>query len=351
MNLSELEEYLHEEGRELLRNLLTAHLEERGVGDVGPEIMGADGMKRTHRYLRTKKIKTLFGEVETSRIGYSGRGAPSLLPLDGMLNLPSLAVSYGLQKYLVLEMIRSSFDESVKSVERWTGVRITKEQAEKIMIGSAGDFKKFYNSRSLRERNEAEALPLITLTSDGKGVVMRTEDLREATGEKAECGKRSKRDGHFMSKGNSNAKRMATVASVYEIARFAHKPEDMIREFLFTSHAGKKLRRPRPKAKRVWAGLENSGEDVISEIFEEALKRDPSNRKEWVVLVDGDPPEQPADESDEIIQMMVRGGLMQPRHSPPPDPISKKERRRLAEKLGRAPGRPLSEIIISERGQ
>ena len=65
-------------------------------------------------------------------------------------------------------------------------------------------------------------------------------------------------------------------------------------------------------------------------------------------------PEQPADESDEIIQMMVRAGLMhphRPRHSPPPDPVSKKERSRLAEKLGQAPGRPLSEIIISERDQ
>jgi len=59
-------------------------------------------------------------------------------------------------------------------------------------------------------------------------------------------------------------------------------------------------------------------------------------------------------ESDEIIQMMVRAGLMNPRrpkHASPPDPVSEEERVRLAEKLGQAPGRPLSEIIISERDQ
>jgi hypothetical protein len=35
--------------------------------------------------------------------------------------------------------------------------------------------------------------------------------------------------------------------------------------------------------------LEKSSEEVINEVFEEALQRDPSNNKEWVVLVDGDP--------------------------------------------------------------
>ncbi len=290
--LSEVEEYLKEDGRELLRQLLIAHLEERGVGDIGPSVTGADGIKRTHKRLRTKKIKTLFGEIELNRIAYSGRGAPSLFPLDGMLNLPSLAVSYGLQKHLVLEIIKNSFDESAESVERWTGVRITKEQTKKIITEAAKDFKKFYDFKSLHEKEEAEPLPLLILTSDGKGVVMRTEDLREETRKKAEDKKNdSKMSGQFiMNKKKSNTKRMATVASVYEIARFVRKPEDIIQEFFFKSDSEKKkIRRPRPKAKRVWASLENSGNEVINEIFEEALQRDPSNRKEWAVLVDGDP--------------------------------------------------------------
>ncbi|MCP4351996.1 MAG: RNA methyltransferase, partial [Desulfobacterales bacterium] len=290
--LSEVEDYLQEEGRELLRQLLIAHLDERGVGDIGPSVTGADGIKRTHKRLRTKKIKTLFGEIEINRIVYSGRGAPSLFPSDGMLNLPSLAVSYGLQKHPVLEIIKNSFDESAESVERRTGVRITREQTKKIITESAKDFKNFYDFKSLREKKEAEPLPLLILTSDGKGVVMRTEDLREETRKKAEDKKAdNKRDSHFIiNKKKSNAKRMATVASVYEIARFVRKPEDILQEFFFTSDSEKKkIRRPRPKAKRVWAGLENSGDEVINEIFEEALQRDPSNRKEWVVLVDGDP--------------------------------------------------------------
>jgi len=59
-----------------------------------------------------------------------------------------------------------------------------------------------------------------------------------------------------------------------------------------------------------------------------------------------------AEEDDPIIQLMVKAGLVRPRRLkklPPPDPVSEEERRKLAEKLGQAPGRLLSEIIISER--
>lgn len=74
--------------------------------------------------------------------------------------------------------------ESAESAERRTGVRITRKQAKKIITGSAADFRKFCEVKSPGERDEAEKLPLIVLTSDGKSVVMRTEDLREATGKK-----------------------------------------------------------------------------------------------------------------------------------------------------------------------
>jgi len=39
LDLSEAEEYLQKDGRQLLKNLLIGYLEERGVGDVGPNEM------------------------------------------------------------------------------------------------------------------------------------------------------------------------------------------------------------------------------------------------------------------------------------------------------------------------
>jgi len=185
LDLSSIENFINKDGKELLRRLLIGHLDERRYGDVGSCVIGADDVKRTHKRIRTKNIKTLFGEIEIKRIGYSNKNASSLFPLDGILNLPTtINVSYSLQRNLILEIIKSSFDEALESIERWTGVTITKEQAKKIVIESAIDFKEFYDNQ--KEKSIPNESPLLILTSDGKGVVMRHEDLREETKKRSE---------------------------------------------------------------------------------------------------------------------------------------------------------------------
>jgi hypothetical protein len=288
LELSELENHIKHDGRELMRRLLVGHLEERGVGDVGLNVTGTDGVNRTHKRIRIRTIKTIFGEIKIKRLGYSAKNTSSLFPLDAMLNLPVINVSYVLQKNLVLEVIKSSFDESVLFIKRWTGVSIPKRQAKKMIIEAAKDFEQFYEHKKVDEKQAAIRQPLIILTSDGKGVVMRHEDLREETKKRAE-NKNTNENNQFNLTNNrkSNSKRIATVASVYEIERFVRKPKDIHDEFFNKSTSKKKSKRPVPIAKRVWAGLEASGEYIISEMFEEALQRVNSDKKEWVVLVDG----------------------------------------------------------------
>ena len=64
-------------------------------------------------------------------------------------------------------------------------------------------------------------------------------------------------------------------------------------------------------------------------------------------------PDEWADEAEEIIGLLLAAGLMRqpPRRAPmPPDPVSPEERRRIAEILGKATGKPLSEIVLDDRG-
>jgi hypothetical protein len=49
LDLSGVEGYLSADGRELLRQLLLAHVTARNGGDVGPCVMGTDGIVRTHK--------------------------------------------------------------------------------------------------------------------------------------------------------------------------------------------------------------------------------------------------------------------------------------------------------------
>lgn len=287
LDLSGLEAFLARDGRILLRRLLLAHLAKRGVGDIGESVIGSDGITRSHKRLRTKTMKTLFGPITIQRLAYSTRHASSLFPLDALLNLPQVNVSYTLQKHLILEVIKGAFDEAREALTRWTGVSITKEQAQRIILDAAQDVIPFYEEQCQDEQAAAQRLPLVVLTADGKGVNMRPEALREETRKRAQQSPRQKRP-HEVGTTRLNAKRIATVASVYEVARFSRTPEDILNIFFPSDSAGTRLSRPRPKAKRLWASLALSREEVMGQIFEEASRRDPSHTKEWVVLADGD---------------------------------------------------------------
>lgn len=61
--------------------------------------------------------------------------------------------------------------------------------------------------------------------------------------------------------------------------------------------------------------------------------------------------EEPEDEATKILQTLVAAGLVTPPpHKGTVKPVSESERRELAVILGQCPGKPLSQIIIEDRG-
>jgi len=98
--------------------------------------------------------------------------------------------------------------------------------------------------------------------------------------------------------------------------------------------------------------------EVLTAVYEKGVLRplSPLNLHERQMVRIQVVPEElaPADELEEIIRSLIVAGLLSARPSrvaPPADPVSAEERRRLAEVLGSAPGKPLSEIVIEERGE
>jgi len=93
--------------------------------------------------------------------------------------------------------------------------------------------------------------------------------------------------------------------------------------------------------------------DIITAVYENGLLRplQPLDLREHQTVRLQVLPERSLDEAEELIRMMVTAGVV----TPPPghseiEPLPDEERRELADLLGGAPGRPLSEIIIEERG-
>jgi len=290
MTHGDLERLLDKEGRELIRQLLQDHVDLRGPGEVRAEVMGAREVRRPHARLRERKLETIFGTVSVSRTGYSAHDAETLFPKDAELNLPPELYSHGVQRRAADEVIKTSFDQAVASIASTSGAAVPKRQLEELAGRAAEDFDTFYDGRSADSVREAKRTgEILALSTDGKGIVMRTADLREATRKAA--AERTHKMSKRLSRGEKrNCKRMAQVAAVFTIAAFVRKPEDIVTD-LGPAPDGDDdvVVRPRPEHKRVWASIDKPPKAVIEQMFQEALARDPAGEKHWVALVDGNP--------------------------------------------------------------
>ena len=101
--------------------------------------------------------------------------------------------------------------------------------------------------------------------------------------------------------------------------------------------------------------------EIVTAVYEKGMLRplQPLNLRErqrvriQVLPEAPDVSEEPEDDTDALIQRLVAKGLMRPRpRGPiPPDPVSAEERKALADRLGRAPGKSASEMVIEDRGE
>ena len=284
MTHSELERELEKKGRELMRKLLQEHLDNRSPGRCDdPPVQGADGVVRSRVRLQQRELETVFGTVSIQRAGYGQQGVKSQHPLDAELNLPEERYSLEMRRRVAEEAAKSSFDETFESIGKNTGGHVPKRQVEELVMRAAQDFDAFYQTRQALPGEDQGAGSVLAISVDGKGVTMRTQDLREPTRKAAAA--RAHKMGTRLSKGEKkNAKRMATVAAAYTIAPFVRTAEELIDDSR-SPRPGPP--RPRPEQKRVWASLEKTPEEIIKELLQEARYRDPDDEKSWVALVDG----------------------------------------------------------------
>lgn len=281
----EVENYINQEGTELLRRLLQGHLDLRyAEEEYQTEVEGADGERRPHRRKKTqRKLETLFGEVIVTRVGYSTQQleVSALYPADGKLNLPPDKYSDGLRRRVALEASKVSFAETSQTIATTTGGAVGKRQCEEVTVKVAHDFEEFYAQRSFAQAAVSNDNHLLVVTTDGKGIVMHSEDLREATAKAAQK-LDSKRQTRLSPGQKRQRKRMATVASVYHVPRYERRPEDIIGD------QRDPPQRPAISDKRVWASVRQDALTVIASAFNEAIGRDPQQEQDWVVLVDGE---------------------------------------------------------------
>jgi hypothetical protein len=279
----EIERLVKKDGFEILRQLIQGHLDERHAAEHREPMVGRDGVMRRPLRERERRLITIFGEVEVTRELLAAPCRDSLMPLDAELNLPSTSYSFEVARRVAEEASRGSFLDVVDAIDRNTGAHVANRQAEELTKQSAADFDAFYETRTaIPPQSDVD---IIVATIDGKGIVVDPKDLRPATLKAAEKGKHKleKR----LSRGEKrNRKRMATVGAVYSVPPRPRTPEEVIQG---SAEQDSPIDTARPFGKRVWASLVKEAAEVISDVFQEAIERDPEHRHPFVVLVDGNP--------------------------------------------------------------
>jgi len=291
-----------ERGRDITRGALQLALDRQADAEVMlPGLAGADGERRGWRERGSgRAVVTTVGEVRVRRVAYRSRkkGVGDLHWRDCVLNLPGCSFSWQLQRLAVTAYRSGSCEGAVAVVERATGVRIGKRQAEEAASAAAADAGTFAGQRPAREapviaprkrkkqgkRKRAGRGPALVLSADGKGVLMRPDALRpDAARRAARAGGTGKRLGSGQKNGH---KRIAETGVVY-----CSLPPDggpRTPEEIFLRPPGEPARHPLALSRWYTCGITASRADVIALLFAEAERRDPGHEREWPALVDGD---------------------------------------------------------------
>ena len=284
-----LEEQLSSRGRQLLKLLLQDHLDLRASREQSQPapVTGADTVTRTRIETGHQRgLATVFGPVTVTRIGYRAPGADNLYPADAALNLPEEKHSHGLRQLAAIEAPRGSYDDAAAAITRATGQQIGKRQVQQLAQRAAVDFDSFYTHRQPppRDDGDGDATQVLVLSCDGKGVVMRSDALRAATAHAAATSN-PKLTTRLSPGEKRNRKRLAEVGAVYDVTPAPRTPADILPAP--GRDTPEPARAPVSTGKWLTASVTDDTAAVISQIFDEADRRDPDHARTWIALVDG----------------------------------------------------------------
>lgn len=235
-------------------------------------------------------VISLFGAVRVRRLAFYDRaGTRFEHPLDGKLGLCSDGFSMAARVRVARALLSCSYDEVLDPTFKVLPFTLARRSMQRLVVRTARDFDAFYQRDARPAPNhegDAAERALLVLSTDGKGVPMRREGLREQARKESEREDNSPHR-YALSPGKKQTrKRMAQVCAVYDIAPFPRSPEDILRE-LRPEDEPLVIERPRPTDKRLWASVRNEASQEIKSMFDEALRRDPQRKQRWVALVDG----------------------------------------------------------------
>lgn len=263
--------------------LLLVFLQQKGIGNKGKIHTDKDGIKRPYHSVKCRRYLSIFGKLGISRACYWAKGSHEIYPLDAELNLPDTEYSYLLQEWSVTLGSEESYEKTAHFLEGMLGISLWGSSIETIVQKTFVNVPKFYEERQSPEISTEKKI--LVATVDGKGVVMRKDQVKIRIRKKRRMKKTKERERRkkMIKKGGQKIgkKKMSTVIGVYTIDPQERTPAE------FLTRGKKKETSPRPCNKVIQATLQGK-ESGFQRLKKEVEKRDPKREKNAVALVDGE---------------------------------------------------------------
>jgi hypothetical protein len=279
--IDQAERGIHSGLLEVGRQLLTAYVAGQNHGDMGQTLEHEGRTLQRLDEMHGRPYVSVFGRLSIQRYAYGTRETQKLqvIPLDARLALPEGEYSYLLQEWDQSYCVQNAYEQSRSGVERILGLRQSVRALEHMnghMARSVEGFRRQQPAPPAQEEG-----PILVLTADGKGVVMRRGENEPAPKGRLNPGEKT------------NRKRMAVVGASYSIAPFVRTADEVVDEVMRDKA---KERRPKPQHKRVRADLTreidgqevNAKDRVFAWFKDQHQQRNPDLSKPVVCLMDGE---------------------------------------------------------------
>ncbi len=260
---------------------MKAYFAEKGTGEQGEAIVRDDGTILPREWgLRKKNYISLFGVIPVPRTCYRRLGEAGVFPLDHEANLPERAYSYYLQKWMNMLSIDHPFEDGAERLNNWFGLSLVESGMVNVSREGATSYDAYYEQKPPPDGEEEGEFDVVSF--DGKGVPM---IKAEAAKIQAKLGKGEKRQ----------KKKEALVGVSYTVDRKERSPEELA-EYLINPEAyhtrcekenASKKEDCKAQNVRRMASLKRKKEDVMKVIQKDMESRDPEQKRQLVILLDG----------------------------------------------------------------
>lgn len=238
-----------------------------------------EGKQMKHSGNYTRPYRSVFGELGIKRPKYYSAKDKTNYVLDKRLGLPSGKYSYILSDWLSYGAVDLDYAESVRFMERILGQKLRGEQSRRQTYHLSKEVASYYEAKEWAQEEQGNHL---SVGFDGKGVPiirMETDRAKESVGARLGRGKKK------------GVKKEATV-SVSSTFSPRTRTSSEILDSLFKVKDNEQL--VAPKKRHKWhenkhtRAFLSAKEKAINYGLDNVLKRDASNNKPIIVLIDGD---------------------------------------------------------------